>query len=57
MEELNERIQAESANYARMRMNHRVNPLDKPSTITEQRKLIARLKTVRREMQAESTNK
>ncbi len=56
IEELNQRIEAETASYVRMRMNHRVNPLDKPSTLTEQRKLIARLMTVRREKQSQNNN-
>lgn len=56
MEEINQRIQAETASYVRMRMNHRVNPLDKPSSLTEQRKLIARLKTVCHEMQSQNNN-
>ncbi len=56
MEEINQRIEAETIAYRRMQMNHRVNPLDKPSTLTEQRKLIARLMTVRREMQSQTNN-
>lgn len=46
LKELQERVDTESKKYDRMVLNHRVTPMDKPSTITDQRKLVARLKTV-----------
>ena len=47
--ELRERLVAETEKYQKMRLNHKISPLDKPSEITEQRRLIARLKTVIRD--------
>lgn len=46
MQELQDRVETESKKYDRMVLGHRVTPMDKPSTITAQRKLVARLKTV-----------
>lgn len=46
VQELQERVETESKKYDRMVLNHRVTPMDKPSTITTQRKLVARLNTV-----------
>lgn len=53
--ELNERLAAEERNYAQMRVNHAVSPLDKPSQIRDTRRMIAQIKTVLRER--EITNK
>ena len=47
--ELRERVATESAAYDRMKMNHSVSPLDRPHTLTEKRKEVARLKTILRE--------
>ena len=44
-QELNERIEAESANYNLMGLNHAISPLENPSQITSLRRTIARLKT------------
>ena len=43
--ELQERIAAEVIAYDKMRINHSITPLDNPSQIRKQRKLIARMKT------------
>jgi large subunit ribosomal protein L29 len=44
--EIAERIQAESENLLRLKMNHAISPLDNPMKIKESRKDIARMKTV-----------
>lgn len=46
--EIAERIQSESENMIRLRMNHAVSPLDNPMKIKESRRNIARLKTILR---------
>lgn len=43
--ELAERIDAESANYKTMVLNHAISPLENPSQITKLRRDIARMKT------------
>lgn len=43
--ELNERIDTESTQLTRLKLNHAVSPLDNPLKIKETRKNIARLKT------------
>ncbi|HIX74726.1 MAG TPA: 50S ribosomal protein L29 [Candidatus Parabacteroides intestinipullorum] len=53
--ELQERIAAEVIAYDKMRINHSITPLDNPSQIRKQRKLIARMKTELR--QRELNNK
>ncbi|MDO4695590.1 50S ribosomal protein L29 [Porphyromonas sp.] len=49
VQELQERLSSETMKYEKMKMNHSVTPLDKPSELTRQRRLIARLNTVLRE--------
>ncbi len=49
LQELQERLLVETKKYQKMRMNHSVAPLDKPSELTVQRRLIARLNTVLRQ--------
>jgi len=44
-QELQERIDAESANYTVMGLNHAISPLENPSQIAKLRKTIARMKT------------
>ncbi len=44
-QELQERIEAESANYTVMGLNHAISPLENPSQIAKLRKTIARMKT------------
>ena len=53
--ELQEKIAAEVIAYDKMRINHSITPLDNPSQIRKQRKLIARMKTELR--QRELNNK
>ena len=51
VEELKERIAGEEANYAQMRLNHSITPLENPAQIKEARRNIARMKTVLREIE------
>lgn len=44
--EIQERIDAEEMKYQRMLLNHSVSPLDKPSTLRDQRRFVARLRTI-----------
>ena len=44
--ELVERIDAEVTRLDQMKINHSISPLDNPALIKQQRKMIARLKTV-----------
>ena len=44
-QELVERIDAETANYTMMGLNHAISPLENPSQIAKLRKTIARMKT------------
>ncbi len=43
--ELIEKIEDESAQYVRLKLNHTVSPLDNPNKLTEGRRLVAKLKT------------
>lgn len=43
--ELVERIAAEKINLSKMKLNHAISPLDKPSQISDARKTVARLLT------------
>lgn len=56
VQELQERIETETNKYRHLMLNHKVSPLDKPSTLTEQRRFIARLKTVLREKSGEKVS-
>lgn len=47
--ELEERIQVETEQLNRMKINHAINPLENPNKIKEARKTIAKLNTVLRE--------
>lgn len=47
--ELAERIGAEEAKYNQMLLNHSISPLENPAQIKEQRRTIAKMKTVLRE--------
>ena len=53
--ELLERVDAEVAAYAQKRINHSISPMENPSQLKQQRKLIARMKTELR--QRELNNK
>lgn len=46
VQELKERIETETVKYQRLVLQHKVTPLDKPSTLNDQRKLVARLHTI-----------
>ena len=54
-QELLERVDAEVAAYAQKRFNHSISPMENPSQLKQQRKLIARMKTELR--QRELNNK
>ena len=54
-QELIERIDAEVAAYDQMLINHSISPMDKPAQIKQNRRMIARMKTVLR--QRELNNK
>lgn len=58
-EEIVERIGVEEREYHEMKLNHVVSPLDKPSSLTDKRRTIARLKTMlaERQMSNQDTNK
>lgn len=56
VQELRERVEVETKRLNQMKLNHKVSPLDKPSSITDQRKLVARLKTILCEKNNESNN-
>lgn len=58
-EEIVERIGVEEREYQDMKLNHVVSPLDKPSSLTDKRRTIARLKTMlaERQMSNQDTNK
>ena len=45
-EEIRERIEAEQASYQQKRIDHYVSPAENPAAFREQRRTIARLKTV-----------
>ena len=47
--ELAERIDAEVSSLNQKRINHSISPLDNPASMKEQRRTIARLKTVLRQ--------
>ncbi|MCD7972092.1 MAG: 50S ribosomal protein L29 [Candidatus Azobacteroides sp.] len=47
--ELLERLDAEVARYDQMKINHSISPLDSPAQIKQQRRMIARIKTVLRQ--------
>ena len=54
-QKLLERVDAEVAAYAQKRINHSISPMENPSQLKQQRKLIARMKTELR--QRELNNK
>ena len=54
-QELLDRVDAEVAAYAQKRINHSISPMENPSQLKQQRKLIARMKTELR--QRELNNK
>ncbi len=55
--DLIERIDAEKANLARMKMNHAISPIEKTSQLGKVRKDIARMLTVLREKEINDKKK
>lgn len=53
VQELKDRVETETLKYQRMQLQHKVTPLDKPSLLNDQRKLVARLRTVLNEKSVE----
>lgn len=45
LQELKEKIQDEKSNLEKMRVNHKISPVENPMKIRESRKLVARLST------------
>ena len=43
--ELQEKVQLEKSNYQKLKFAHTISPLENPSQLKEQRKLVARLST------------
>lgn len=56
IEELKERVKSETMKLEKMKLTHKITPLDKPSTITDQRKFVARINTILREKELEVVN-
>jgi len=57
VKEIEERIENNELALTKMKLNHAVSPLDNPIKLKENRKTIARLKTILTEkMKAESAN-
>lgn len=54
--ELRERLQADQRAYVETRISHAVSPLDKPSSLRDQRRTIARLLTVLAERERQEQN-
>lgn len=46
IKELEERIDTEKAQLAKLKLNHSISPLDNPMKITETRKNISRMMTI-----------
>ena len=43
--ELRERLEVAQKEYIQMKINHSISPLDNPAKITQDRRMIARMKT------------
>ena len=54
--ELLERVDAEVAAYDQKKINHSISPMDNPSQIKQQRRLIARMKTELRQRELNNKN-
>jgi large subunit ribosomal protein L29 len=57
VKDLQERIEAEKANYARLRINHAVSPVEDMSKISKARRDIARMLTVLSQKEKNENNK
>lgn len=55
--DLRERIKEEKGNLAKLKLNHAVSPIENPTKITFNRKLVARLKTELRAREIAETKK
>lgn len=55
--DLRERIKDEKGNLAKLKLNHAVSPIENPTKITFNRKLVARLKTELRTREIAETKK
>ena len=54
--ELQERLEVAEKAYRQQLINHSITPLDNPSKITEDRRMIARMKTILRERELNINN-
>lgn len=54
IDELTERIAAETENLTKLKFGHAISPIENPMRIRENRKLVARLKTALRAKQLEN---
>ncbi len=55
--ELIEKVELEKGQMAKMRLNHAISPIEKPSKIKECRKDIARMLTILRQREINETKK
>ena len=55
--DLVERVEAETANYNQMVINHSISPLENPAQIKQLRRTIARMKTELRERELDGSKK
>ena len=55
--ELVERLQVEKENLVRLRLNHAVSPLDNPMKLQDDKKNIARMKTILRQRELSENQK
>ena len=53
-EEIRERLESEQASYQQKRIDHYVSPAENPASFKEQRRAIARLKTVLAERETDN---
>ncbi len=54
--ELKERLETMEREYLQMKMNHSISPLDSPAKITQDRRMIARVKTELRARELKISN-
>jgi len=55
--ELVERLQIEKENLVRLKLNHAVSPLDNPNKLRDNKRNIARIKTVLRDRELNANQK
>lgn len=55
--EIDEKIEQETHNLVKLKINHRISDLENPHQITNTRRLIARLKTEQRQRELTAENK